>query len=271
MEILKLLWPSLAVIAFSLSAVAVRRWWQLRRNRKADADQAVALAPLAAELGGEVVGADRAAAWSADLRGPLASHVTGFVDKLLQRSKPRYDLALDFRRGPWHVRVAQASMRRQGSRGVIRLQEHRFEVSTARIAPMRLTRRQHTDFLGRSVAPGYLSGWLAAQPLTVARTNAEWLPLRLPPETDHEFAVFANDLAVASRAFTPEALEWLVDQADALPVVIGRFLSLTFENGIVYTTMRGPIDEQTVLPVVDAIVGALDRMPDVRPRHPAAV
>ncbi|USX49719.1 hypothetical protein [Lentzea sp. HUAS12] len=269
MEIFKLLLPSAAVVAFVLGVVALRRWWQVRRNRRADQEQAVALAPLAAELGGAVVGADRAAAWSADLRAPLAAHTTGVVDKLLQRSKPRFDLAVDLRRGPWHVRVSQASMRRQGSNGVLRLIEHRFEVATVRVAPMRITRRQHSDFLGRPVGPDHLSGWLSAQPLTVARENGEWLPLRLPPDTDQEFAVFANDLTNAAMAFTPESLRWLLAQADALPPLVGRFLSLTFENGIVFTTVRGPVDEATLLPVVDTIAGLLDRMPDMRPRHPA--
>lgn len=161
-------------------------------------------------------------------------------------------------------------MRQQGPNGVSRLLEHRFEVATNHLAPMRLTRRQHFDFRGRPVAPEYLSGWISAQPLTVARENAEWLPLRLPPDAGHEFAVFANDLSSAARAFDHQTMEWLLVQADALPPLVGRFLSLTFENGVVYTTMHGPIDEGTVLPVVDTIVGALDRMPGVRPRHPAA-
>jgi len=270
MEIVKLVWPVAAVVAFSLSAVVVRRWWQMRRNRKADGEQALVLAPLAADLGGEVVGADRATAWSADLRGPLANHLDGVVDKLLQRSIPKFDLALDFQRGPWHVRVSQASMRQQNSNGVSRLIEHRFEVATARFAPMRLTRRQHVDWRGRPVAPGHLGGWMSEQPLTVARENAEWLPLRLPPDVDHEFAVFASDLSSAARAFNPQALEWLLARLDALPPLVGRFWSLTFENGIVYTTMRGPIDEETLLPIVDTITGVLDHMPNAKSRHPAA-
>jgi hypothetical protein len=270
METVKLLWPIAAVVAFSLSGVAVRRWWQIRRNRKSDDEQAVALAPLAAELGGEVLRADRATAWSADVQGPLAHHVNGFVDKLLQRSKPGFDLAMDFQRGSWHVRVSQASMRQQNSNGVGRLVEHRFEVATVRVAPMRLRRRQHVDFRGRPVAPGSMDGWTSAQPITAARQNDEWLPLRLPPDVAHEFAVFATDLSSAARAFTPSAVDWLMTQVDALPPLIGMFLSLTFENGVVHTTIRGPVDEGTVLPVVDMIVGLLDRMHEVRPRHPAA-
>ena len=224
MEILKLLWPTAAVVAFSLSGVAVRRWWQIRRNRESDGEQAVALAPLAAELDGEVLGVDRATAWSADVLGPLARHVDGVVDKFLQRSKPRFDLAMDFQRGPWHVRVSQASMRQQNSNGVGRLLEHRFEAA---------------------------------------------MPLRLPPEAGQEFTVYANDLSSAARAFNSDAVDWLLVQVDALPSLIGRFLSLTFEDGDVHTTVHGSVDEGTVLPVVDTICGLLDRMPGVRPRHPA--
>lgn len=270
MELLRQLLPSIGVVAFALSAVAVRRWWQIRRNRKADADQALSLAPLAAELGGVVVGADRATAWSAKVRGPLSNHVSGFVDKMLQRSVPRFDLALDFPRGPWRVRVSQASMRQQKSRGVGRLIEHRFEVATARLVPMRLTRRQHVDFRGRQVGPEHLGAWLSARPLTVVRSDGEWLPLRLPAGVDREFAVFGSDLSSTARAFNPEALDWLLARLEVLPPLVGMFLSLTFEDGVVYTTMRGPIDEATLLPVVDTIVGLLDRMPGVRPRHPAA-
>jgi hypothetical protein len=270
MEFLRLAWPIFPVLAFSLGAVAVRRWWQQRRHRKADGEQALALTPLANSLGGEVVGADGATAWSAELRGPLANHVDGFVDKLLQRSAPRFDLALDFQRGAWHVRVSQASMRQQNSNGVGRLLEHRVEVATVRLAPMRLARRQHVDFRGRPVPPGHLGEWMSEAPLTAVRDAREWLPLRLPPGADQEFVVFASDLAGAERAFNPQALEWLGTRLDVLPPLVGRFLSLTFEGGVVYTTLRGHIDQETVLPIVDTIVGLLDRMPDARPRHPAS-
>ncbi|HEX7302353.1 hypothetical protein [Lentzea sp.] len=269
-EFVRLTWPIAAVLAFSLSAVVVRRWWQKRKHRAADEHQAVGLTPLARTLGGEVVRGEGSAAWSADLRGPMANDLDGIVDKMLQRSVPRFDLAVDFMRGTWHVRVSQASMRQQDSNGVGRLIEHRFEVATTLLAPMRLTRRRHADFRGRPVAPGRFSGWTAEKPLTAVREQTEWLPLRLPPAADHEFAVFAADLSGAARAFNPEAAQWLVDRVGDLPPLVAWIFSLTFESGIVHTTVRGPIDEESLLSVVDVITGLLDLIPDVRPRHPAA-
>lgn len=74
--------------------------------------------------------------------------------------------------------------------------------------------------------------------LSVVRSDGEWLPLRLPTGVDREFAVFGSDLSSTARAFNPEALDWLLMRLDVLPTLAGMFLSLTFENGLVYCTMR---------------------------------
>ncbi|WP_434448001.1 hypothetical protein [Lentzea sp. E54] len=266
MEIVRLSWPIAGVLAFVLGVKVMTRWWQIRRNRNADGKQRVELTPLATSLGGTVIGPEGAAAWSAVLEAPLSNDVDDFKEKLLQRSKPRFDLALDFQRGPWHVRVSQASMRQQNSNGVDRLLEHRIEVATSLLAPMRIARHVDVSFrdhqLTRRASP--------APPRTAELSQADWLPLRLPPSADDEFAVAASDLSIAARSFTLENLEWFLAQLDELPLLTnGRFMFLTFESGLVYATFRNSIDPETLVSHVDTIVGLLDRMPDARPRHPA--
>lgn len=267
MELLWLVWPIAAVLVWVFCWKVVARWWQIRRNRKADDRQRLELIPFATTVGGTVTGPEGADAWSAELQGPLESNVDDLTDKLKQRSKPRFELALDFQRGPWHIRVAQASMRQQNSNGVGRLLEHRIEVATTLLAPMRITRHAQVDFGGRVITQGRVS---PSRPRTAEVSQSEWLPLRLPPSVEDEFAVAANDLATAARSFTPETLEWFLARLEELPVLThGRFMFLTFECGLVYATFRDAIDPATLLSHVDTIVGLLDRMPDVRPRHPA--
>jgi hypothetical protein len=266
-EFLWLSSPVAAVLIWVLSWKVIARWWQMWRNRKADDTQRDALAPFATGLGGTVVSGDEAAAWSVELQGPLEQEVDGFTEKLKQRSKPRFDLALDFRRGQWHVRVSQASMRQQTGNGVGRLFEHRIEVATSLLAPMRILRHVQTSFQGheatRRGAP--------APPRTAELSRSEWLPLRLPHPMDGEFAICASDLSAAARSFTVETLEWFLSQLDELPVLTnGRFMFLTFESGLVYATFRDRIDPASLVSHVDTIVGLLERMPDPRPRHPAA-
>jgi hypothetical protein len=267
MEIVRLSWPIAAVLAFVFCVKVMTRWWQKRSHRKEDAEQLDTLTPFATSVSGTVIGSEGAAAWSAGLRGPLANEVDDLADKFRQRSRPRFDLALDFQRGPWHVRVSQASMRQQNSNGVGRLVEHRIEVATSVLAPMRITRHAQINFGGRVVTRG---PGAPARPHTAELSQAGWLPLRLSPSMDDEFAVSASDLATAARSFTQETLEWFLTRLDELPVLTtGRFLSLTFESGLVYATFPDRIDPATLLTHVDTIVGLLDRMPDARPRHPA--
>ncbi|MEU7481300.1 hypothetical protein AB0A63_35360 [Lentzea sp. NPDC042327] len=267
MEILRLAWPIAAVLAFVLSWKVVARWWRMRKNRKADDRQRDALVPLADSLGGTVVGSEAAAAWSAKLLGPLENHADDLTDKLMQRSRPRFDLALDFQCGPWHVRVSQASMRQQTGNGVRRLQEHRIEVATSLLAPMKIARHAEIVFGGRVVTQRREA---PARPRTAEQNQADWLPLRLPPSMDDEFVVAASDLSSAARSFTLETLEWLLVRLNELPVLThGRFMSLTFESGLVHATFPECIDPAVLISHVETIIGLLDRMPDVRPRHPA--
>jgi hypothetical protein len=52
-------------------------------------------------------------------------------------------------------------------------------------------------------------------------------------------------------------------------LMVRSFMALTFESGLVHTTLPKRIDPEELLPTVDAIVGLLDRIPVATPRHPA--
>jgi hypothetical protein len=265
-EILRLAWPVVAVVVARYSFLLVQHWWRIRRYRKADDEQRVELAPFATGLGATVTSPVGAAAWSAELQGPMASYTHGFLNKLTRRSKPRFDLALDFQRGPWHVRVSQASIAMGIFGRLDRKFEHRIEVATSVLAPMMIARHAQISFRGRVVT----RRWSPAPPSTAELSQADWLPLRLPPSVDDEFAVCASDLSTAARSFTLENLEWFLARLDELPVLThGRHMFLTFESGLVYATFPNSIDPETLMSHVDAIVGLLDRISDARPRHPA--
>jgi hypothetical protein len=188
------------------------------------------------------VGPDQAAAWSAALLPPFKSYTGGFINRRLTVRKPRFETALDFRRGPCAVRVSEASMKRSVSNGTSTFHEHRIEVATAPLVPMKLNRRLHTDVLGRPVKPGHV----------LARVN-------LPVPVDTDWVAFTSDPYRASRALAPEATAWLSEQLGSLP------WSLTFENGLLYTTWPTRIQPETLLTTVDALLGLLDRIPGSAP------
>lgn len=266
----------LTMVAVSIVFLVVRRWSNFRSRRKSVDEQIAVLTPLAAGIGGRVIGPDGdTTAWSAGVRGPVADHVDGVLDKLLRRSKPRWDLAMDVQRGQWHVRVTEASVRvsNPSGYGVRWEQEHRIEVATARMAPMRLTRPSKYTSSGKPLTHAEIEkqwGWWAAKaPATAQSDHVEWRQVPLAPPMDQEFFAYASDPAAASRELNFDALHWLLDRGPELPVLAQR-MRLTFESGFAYLVMIDHIEADTLMVVVDTICGLLDRMPGARPRHPAA-
>lgn len=250
--------------------MVVRRWLQFRSHGKARDEQIAALTPLAQRLGGKLLGPDEASMWTAELCKPFWNEFS-----IAFRSKRQYDLSLDFQRGPWHVRVTEASIR-YDSRGfgVRWLQQHRIEIATARLAPLKVTRpNKYNVNNGQPLSPGRIeSEWkqiVSNEPETAKQSDAEWLPVPLLPPMDQEFSAYGSDPAAAARELNFDALHWLLDHEESLPGW-AKGMSLTFESGFVYLAAYDHIHPADLLAVVDIIVGLLDRMPGARPRHPAA-
>ncbi|ANZ36754.1 hypothetical protein BBK82_12430 [Lentzea guizhouensis] len=266
----------LTMVAAGAVFLVVRRWSHFRSRRKSVDEQIAALTPLAAGLGGTVVGpGGDTSAWSAGVRGPVADHVEGFFATLFRRSKPRWDLAVDVQRGGWHVRVTEASVRmaNPSGYGVRWEQEHRIEVATARMAPMRIIRTAKYTSSGEPLTHAEVerlwSTRLKEVPSTAQGEHGAWQRVPLAPPMDQEFFVYGSDPASACRELNFDALHWLIDRENELPV-FAQQMRLTFEAGFVYIVMLEHIEPDQLLVVIDTIVGLLDRMPGARPRHPAA-
>ncbi|ATE56245.1 hypothetical protein [Actinosynnema pretiosum] len=258
---------TLVALGAWLTFALIRRRSQFHARGRELAERAAALAPLASAHGGGVTGpGDGAAPRSASVR-PL---LLGPRDSLFpfwfyQRSALRSDLALDLRRGPWHIRVTENSvrvLRHPRLIGVDWVVEHRIEVATHPLPPMSLIRLRGLPHHER-MALAHEAGL----PVAGERDRDSRVPLDSP--ADVEFSARGLDLASARSAFNAEALRWFAARTDALP---GPQQDVTwrFESGFLYAVFEGPIDPATVLPVVDSAVGLLDRVPRARPRHPAA-
>ncbi|SFR15352.1 hypothetical protein SAMN04488564_104133 [Lentzea waywayandensis] len=277
MDLLKLwvtdyLLSPLVLTAFAVMIVfmVVRRWLQFRNHAKARDAQIAALTPLAQRLGGNVLGPDEAGMWTAELRKPFENEFS-----IALRSKRQFDLSLDFQRGQWHVRVTEASVRYDNrGLGVRWMHEHRIEIATARLAPLKVTRpNKYSVNTGQPLSPGQLEAvWkqiVGYEPETAKRDGAEWRPVPLQPPMDQEFSAYGSDPAAAARELNFDALHWLLDHEESLPLW-AKGMSLTFESGFVYLLVFRPVQPDELMGVVDVIVGLLDRMPGARPRHPAA-
>lgn len=157
--------------------------------------------------------------------------------------------------------------------GVKWVQEHRIEVATARMAPLRMVRPykhgRKGEPLSQSDFESQWTGWLNEPPLTAQNDHAAWQRVQLAPPMDKEFFAWGSDPAAVYGDLNFDALHWLIDQEKGLPIQ-AQSMRLTFEAGIVYIVMDHHIDQDTLMTVVDLIVGLLDRMPGARPRHPAA-
>jgi hypothetical protein len=238
-------------------------WWGQRKERRKNHEHAEELAALAARLGGAVTGPAEASAWSARLAPPLKGDSQGLVNRLSTVAKPVFKTALDFRRGPWRVRVSEASMKKSVSNGTSTFYEHRIDVATADLPPLKISRRLATDFLGRSLAANHVLAQGGAPvreaPVTVAQRQGEWAQIMVPEPASAEFVAFTSDPHGAAGMLNPGVLEWIVQQAGHLP------LMLTFEAGLLYATMPGRIDTARLLPTVDAMLGLLDRISGAAP------
>lgn len=79
-----------------ITALVLRGPKQAAARTQAAAEHAPALAAVAERLGAKLIGPGEASAWS----------------PALQRAQHKPGLSLDFQRGPWHVRVTEASYAR---------------------------------------------------------------------------------------------------------------------------------------------------------------
>jgi hypothetical protein len=256
-------------VALVLSLLGLLFWWRWRSDRKEESEHTDALAAFADSVGGRVADPADVHAWSAELLPPMKNDTDGVSGWLGTVRPPRFEAALDFRRGNWPVRVTEASMEKANSSSSATKYQHRIEVATALVPPMKIGRRILVDFRGRPLAPdrARAAGPAAEAPITVAREQRQWLPTRLPDPLDREFEVFTIDPGAVVRAFTPQVVEWILGQAGDNPFVSAMPLLLTFEAGLVYTTSPQRIDPDHVLPKVDLILGLLDRM-GVAPGRP---
>lgn len=270
--------PLVAMLVVGIVFTLVRRWLHFRNHRKARDEQIAALKPLAARFGGTVISPEEGdtTAWSAGVLGPVVKHVQGLYATWLRRSKPQWDLAMDFQRGQWHVRVTEASVRvaAYSGYGVRWEQEHRIEVATARMAPMRMVRPWKYEPNGKPLTQKQFEsqwdGWLSEPPVSAQADHVTWQRVHLAPPMDKEIFVGGSDPAAVHRELNFDAVSWLLDREEGLPLG-SRWMQLTFESGLVYMVLDHHIDKDELLNVVDTICGLLDRMPGARPRHPAAV
>ncbi|WP_112262636.1 hypothetical protein [Lentzea terrae] len=76
-----------------ITALVLRGPRQAKARTQAAASRTPSLMPLAESLGGKLAGPGEASAWS----------------RALQRAQHKPGLSLEFHRGPWHVRVTEAS------------------------------------------------------------------------------------------------------------------------------------------------------------------
>ena len=114
------------VVAVAVITVLVLRGPRLAKARvQAAVERVPSLTPLAESLGGKVIGPGEAGAWS----------------PALQRAPYQPDLTLEFQRGPWHVRVTEASAARNADAllndGQVPF-EHWIEVATIHLAQRRV-------------------------------------------------------------------------------------------------------------------------------------
>ncbi|MFE9744362.1 hypothetical protein ACFYOT_05625 [Saccharothrix saharensis] len=256
------IWLELAPLFAIIAALfGLGFWWQWRNRRKEENAHVEAVAALATGLGGRVLGPAESRPWSAELLEPMREETDGLVNRMSMASPRSFGTTLDFRRGRWSVRVGEASVEKSVQNGTRTAYEHRIEVATAPLTPMKISRRTHggTNFLGRPLGPDNIEaqgGELVREvPVTVAAAGGEWHRVAFPPGPfDAQFAVFTSDPAVVAPVFTPQVVEYLLAQAHGLPS------PLHFEAGLVFGTVPERIAPGHTLDTVDLVLGLLDRM-----------
>ncbi|ANZ36753.1 hypothetical protein BBK82_12425 [Lentzea guizhouensis] len=254
----------LALLALILVALlALVFWWRWRIARREAADHAADLAKFAAMMGGTAtdVSGD-VAAWSAGLLRPFAREYGDVIGWLGRVSDSQFEHALDFERNGWQVRVTEASIQLQSPSNADDVNthyEHRIEVATADLVPLKLMDRTAGGGEGAR-------RWTGEMPRSVADgPHPQWQELRLPAVLEPAFVACTSDLHRAAAMFNPEVTQRLRAEAAAKDLH-----SLTLEAGIAYAVLPGQIDPQRLLQEVDAVTGLLERIPGSRPRNPAA-
>ncbi|GGP68460.1 hypothetical protein [Saccharothrix coeruleofusca] len=259
--------PIIAVTLGLLGLLGLLRWWAWRGERKEGRKHVEALSALVGGLGGRVVvGRVESRAWSAHLLPPMTADTEGFFAWLGVVRWPRFEIAVDFRRGEWPVRVSEASMKKTNGTPSY---EHRIEVATSPLPATRICKRVYPEsrrtWLFKNVQ---VVGPAGEPPLTAERDQQQWLRVVLPEALDREFTVFSTDPVTVRRMFTPQVVEWMLDRTGS-PGTSAMPFALTFEAGFAYTVEHGRIAPDRLLPQVDAILGLLDRM-RAAPAHPPA-
>ena len=195
------------LIAIMLALYGLLHWWKWHGDRKKERAHLDAVEAFARSLGGRVVDPADARPWSAELLEPMRDETDGLVNRLGTASPRRFGTALDVRRGAWSVRVGEASVEKSADNGTRTAYEHRIEVATAPVTPLKISRRVHggTDFLGRPLGPDNIDAqggeMVREVPETVAAAGGEWHRVAFPPGPfDAQFAVFTSDPAAVARS-----------------------------------------------------------------------
>ncbi|GHH60179.1 hypothetical protein [Lentzea cavernae] len=246
------------LVLILVALIALVFWWRSRKERQDALDHAAELAKFAAGLGGTLT---VASAWSADLRRPFAEEYGDVIGWLHRASESRFDHAVDFERYGWQVRVTEASIELNSASTqdkVVTHVEHRIEVATAGLVPLKLA---INSLGGGRGAPR----WVAEAPQSLASSSQpQWHELRLPAGLDQLYLAATADPHRAAAMITPAVVQRLQGESQA-----GNLRTLTVEAGIAYTVETGPIVPTSVMQTVDAIIGVLDRIPGAQPRSSA--
>ena len=227
-------------------------WWSWRKNRQEALEHEDTLAAFADKVGGTLSDASGdALPWSAGLSSPFLGEHDGLMGLVSSAGGPQFDYALEFERNGRRVRVCEASVevRTAATSGnTVTDHEHRIEVLTADLVPLKIV-------IGGSSGRGLLTKW-AEKPSRVVEGQERpmWAEARLPELSGH--LAFTSDLAEAAAVVNPQVVAWLRDHANG-----NLFRQLGFEAGIVYTTVDGQIDVESLLHRVDALLDLLDRIP----------
>ncbi|USX49717.1 hypothetical protein [Lentzea sp. HUAS12] len=236
--------------------VALVVWFVWRKKKREEQARITELTAFADSVGGSVQ--DRRAGarpWSAEFTRAMASEYGTFFRWLGRQSEGRFDYALDFSRGRWRVRISEASLENATSSSTRTAQETRVEVATTDLVTLKIIRRRHAGSHSQE------RGWAAEVPVTVsAERDPLWMEIRLPASVDHAFVAFTSDLPEAARVLNHGFLALLLDEV--------QLRTLTFEAGIVHTTLDGPIFPRLALETTDLMVALLERVPGLEPRDP---
>ncbi|MCP2253028.1 hypothetical protein LY13_001772 [Prauserella aidingensis] len=236
-----------------------------RKDRQEEKAHLDALREMATPLSGTVQTRDEAGAWSAALWPPFEMETRG-ARRLAVRRKPRFEVAVEFTRGPWRVRISEASIRQRstGPSKISTSYEHRIDIVTTDLPPLRLTEQPDTDVTGRAIDPDSpftpQDGSLVTEPpVTVAQRQGHWVQAAIASPANRYLAAFTSDHAAAARMLNTEATSCLLNRQRMFPRVY------TFESGLLYTTAPGRIDPFEVTRTVNTMLGLLDCIPGAAP------